>query len=229
MLIPFNNIFNLFFPELCLICENSLIENNQILCVSCRFNLPTTNFSNWKNNEVEKSFYGRVDIEAATSLLYFNRKGNVQQLIHQLKYKNQQIVGAFLGNWLGEDIILSKRFTQLDCIIAVPLHKNKIKKRGYNQVTKFGESLSNKLKIPLLENVLIKVSKTQSQTFKNRFERSKKLDDYFQLSDKKILKNKHILLIDDIITTGATLEACCIQLLKTDNVKISIATMAYTL
>ncbi len=226
---PFQSIFNIFFPELCLICENSLIESNQMLCITCRSNLPVTNFSNWNNNEVEKSFYGRVDVEAATSLLYFNRKGNVQQLIHQLKYKNQQQIGIFLGDWLGEEIVLSERFNTLDYIIAVPLHRNKMKKRGYNQVTKFGEKLSSKLNIPLLENVLIRISKSKTQTFKSRFERSKKIEEHFQLSDKEILKNKHILLIDDIITTGATLEACCIQLLLADNIKISIATMAYTM
>ncbi len=229
MLKPFQNIFNLFFPELCLICENSLIESNQILCITCRLNLPVTNFSNWENNEVEKSFYGRVDIKAATSLLYFNRKGSVQQLIHQLKYKNQQEIGVFLGNWLGDEMVLSKRFNQLDGIIIVPLHKNRFKKRGYNQVAKFGEALSKKLEVPLFNEVLIRISKSKTQTFKSRFERSKKLEEHFQLADKEILKRKHILLIDDIITTGATLEACCIPLLQADNIKISIATMAYTL
>jgi len=225
----FQNTFNIFFPELCLICGNSLVKNNQIICVSCMSNLPLTNFSDWENNEVEKSFFGRVPIEAATSLLYFNRKSKVQQLIHQLKYKNQQKIGVFLGDWLGENMVASKRFETLDYIIAVPLHKNKLKKRGYNQVTKFGERISYKLNIPLLENVLIRISKSKTQTFKTRFERSKKIEEHFQLSDKEILKNKHILLIDDIITTGATLEACCIQLLQTKNIKISVATMAYTL
>ena len=229
MLKPFQNIFNLFFPESCFICENLSIKSNQLLCVYCRSNLPITNFSNWKNNEVEKSFYGRVDVKAATSLLYFSRKGNVQQLIHQLKYKNQQEIGVFLGNWLGDEMLLSKRFNHLDYIIAVPLHKNKMKKRGYNQVAKFGQSLSDKLSVPLLDNVLIRVSKSKTQTFKNRLERSKKLDEHFQLSDKEILKNKHILLIDDIITTGATLEACCMQFSQVKGIKISIATMAYTL
>ncbi len=226
---PLKNIFNLFFPELCLICNRSLIISKQLICVSCRSNLPVTNFCDWSPNEVEKSFYGRVDIISGTSLLYFNRKGNVQKLIHQLKYKKQQKVGLFLGNWLGEAMINSERFKELDAIIPVPLHKNKLKKRGYNQVTTFGISLSKSLKIPLLENILIRVSKTQTQTLKSRFDRSKNMNENFELIDTERLKNKHILLIDDIITTGATLEACCIQLYFTKNIKISIATMAYTL
>ncbi|MCF6223366.1 MAG: ComF family protein [Flavobacteriaceae bacterium] len=226
---PLKNIFNLFFPELCLICNRLLIVSDQLICVSCRSNLPITNFCDWSPNEVEKSFYGRVDIISGTSLLYFNRKGNVQKLIHQLKYKKQQKIGLFLGNWLGQAMINSERFKELDGIIPVPLHKNKLKKRGYNQVTTFGISLSKTLKIPLFENVLIRVSKTQTQTLKNRFDRSKNLNEKFELIDTERFKSKHILLIDDIITTGATLEACCMQLYFTDNIKISIATMAYTL
>lgn len=229
MQFPLKNIFNLFFPELCLICNSSLIVSNQLICVSCRSNLPITNFCNWSPNEVEKSFYGRVDIISGTSLFYFNRKGNVQKLIHQLKYKKQQKIGTLLGYWLGEAILNSGRFKKLDGIIPVPLHKNKLKKRGYNQVTTFGLSLSKILKIPLLENILIRVSKTKTQTLKNRFDRSNNMNEKFELIDEKMLKNKHILLIDDIITTGATLEACCMQLCFTENIKISIATMAYTL
>jgi len=226
---PLKNIFNLFFPELCLICNKSLIVQDQFLCFLCRFDLPITNFCEWSSNEVEKSFYGRVDIVAATSLLYFTRKGNVQKLIHQLKYKKQQKIGIFLGNWLGQSMQNSNRFKNLDYIIPVPLHKNKMKKRGYNQVTTFGKCLSNKLKVPFLENILVRISGSKTQTLKNRLDRSKNLNEKFELMDKTILKNKHILLIDDIITTGATLEACCIQLYDAKNIKISVATMAYTL
>jgi ComF family protein len=223
------NIFNLFFPELCSVCEKSLSGEERIICVPCRLDLPLTNYSNWKGNNVETSFHGRIPIENATSLLYFNKKGNVQKLIHQLKYKNKQEIGTFLGNWLGEEMERSKRFTEIDYIIPVPLHSSKMKKRGYNQVSTFGNSLSDKLNIPFLENVLKRISKSKTQTLKNRFERSKDVDQKFELTDLQILKNKHILLIDDIITTGATLEACSIQLLQSSKIKISIATMAYTL
>ncbi len=223
------NIFNVFFPDICVICENQLIKEEKLLCISCRSDLPLTNFSEWKDNKVESSFQGRILIENATSLLYYKRKGNVQKLIHQLKYKNQQKIGNFLGDWLGEEIINTKRFEKFDFVIPVPLHPNKLKKRGYNQVTTFGESMANKLNAEFLENVLICVSKSKTQTFKNRFERSINVEEKFDLADKELLKNKHILLIDDIITTGATLEACCIPLLRIKNLKISIAIMAYTI
>jgi len=225
----FKNMFNLFFPELCMICGHTLFIEDQVLCISCRSKLPLTYYSQWKDNEVERSFYGRVTIEAATSLLYYNRKGEGQRLIHQLKYKKQQQIGFFLGDWLGQEMIQSHRFNTVDLIIPVPLHKNKLQKRGYNQVTTFGQSLSEKLQIPLLEDVLIRVSKSKTQTFKSRLERSIDMDEKFEVKQGEILNDKHILLIDDVITTGATLEACCIQLRQMKNIKISIATMAYTL
>ena len=223
------NTFNLFYPKLCLTCEKSMVKNENILCISCRNDLPLTNYSEWKGNNIETSFYGRIPVEYATSLLFYSKKGLVQRLIYQLKYKNQQQIGSFLGNWLGEELLLSKRFGSIEYIIPVPLHANKLKQRGYNQVTTFGNSLSKCLKVPFLEDVLIRVSTSKTQTKKNRFERSKNVDEKFDLSNKKILQDKHVLLIDDIITTGATLEACCVQLLQSENIKISIATMAYTL
>ena len=222
------NLFGLFYPKICATCTKVLLNYEEILCFSCSVDLPITNFTKIKENKAEKSFYGRVPIMAVTSLLYFNKRGKVQKLIHQLKYKNQQQIGQFLGDWLGEEIIESKRFENIDCIIPVPLHPKKLKKRGYNQVITFGESLSKKLKIPLIENKLIRISKSYTQTFKNRFDRWKSVEEIFELSDKDFFENKHILLIDDVITTGATLEACCLQLMQTKNIKISIATMVIT-
>ena len=226
---PLNDIFNLFYPERCSICENQLVKGEKTICVSCISELPVTNFCNLKNNNVETSFYGRILVEEATSLFYFHKEGKVQKLIHQLKYKGDQQIGTVLGDWLGENMLESNRFKDIDCIIAVPLHPKKLKKRGFNQLTKFGQILSDKLQVPMIEDVLVKVSVSQTQTKKNRFDRSINVDEKFELSDNRILANKHILLIDDIITTGATLEACSIALLHSKNIKISIATMAYTL
>lgn len=223
-----HNIFDIFFPNTCVICENQLIKAEDMVCISCRSDLPFTQFSSWKDNKVEKSFEGRIRIENATSLLYYKRKGKVQKLIHQLKYKNRQEIGTLLANWLSVEIIESKRFDKIDFIVPVPLHKRKLKKRGYNQVTTFGETLAKSLDSKYLENVLVSISKSATQTLKTRFERSANVQEKFEITNKDILKNKHILLIDDIITTGATLEACCIKLLDIENIRISIATMAYT-
>lgn len=222
------NIYELFYPELCLCCNKALTINEPTICINCRHDLPLTNFTNEATNLVEKSFYGRIQIESATALFYFFKKGKIQHLIHALKYKNQQQVGTLLGNWLGSELVKSNRFSTVDCVIPVPLHKNKLKTRGYNQVTYFGESLANNLQIPFNETVLERISFTKTQTKKVRFERWNNVQELFFVEDEKALENKHILLIDDIITTGATLEACCKAFEKTKNIKISIACMAYT-
>jgi len=222
------DIFNVFFPEVCLCCHEHLTNNELTVCLICRHDLPLTNFSAEKDNLVEKSFYGRIPIENATALFYFLKKGKVQQLIHELKYNKQQQVGVFTGNWLGAEIAESKRFKHIDYIIPVPLHKNKLKTRGYNQVTTFGESLAQKLTAEYNRNFLIKVSSTKTQTKKIRLDRWKNVQELFVVQNKSALENKHILLIDDIITTGATLEACCNAFSNIKGLKISIACMAYT-
>jgi len=223
-----NDIFTIFYPEICLCCKNQLTTNEQLICIDCRHDLPLTDFTNKADNIVEKIFFGRVPVEEATSLLYFLKKGKVQELMHQLKYKNQQKVGTFIGDWLGEILVNSKRFKTIDCIIPVPLHKTKQQLRGYNQVTTFGKSLSKKLNIPFYEGVLLKTSATKTQTKKIRLDRWKNSEHQFILQKTNTLKNKHILLIDDIITTGATLEACITAFKTNKNIKISVATMAYT-
>ncbi len=222
------DIFNIFFPEVCLCCHEHLTSNELTVCLICRHDLPLTNFSTEKDNLVEKSFYGRIPIENATALFYFLKKGKVQQLIHELKYNKQQQVGTFTGNWLGIEISESNRFKNIDYIIPVPLHKKKLKTRGYNQVTTFGKSLAQKLTTEYNTDFLIKVSSTKTQTKKIRLDRWKNVQELFIVQNKNALENKHILIIDDIITTGATLEACCNAFSNIKGLKISIACMAYT-
>lgn len=221
-------IFNLFFPDVCLNCKLQLNKNESLICTQCRHDFPKTNFTNISENFIEKKFYGRVPLHAATSLFYYHKDGKVQQIIHQLKYKNQQEIGTLFGNWLGEDILHSKRFNNIDFIIPVPLHSKKMKTRGYNQLTKFGKALSEKLNSELIEDKLIKIESTETQTHKGRVERWKNTQHLFNLSDIYFFEDKHVLLIDDVVTTGATIESCANQLLKTKNIKISIAVMAFT-
>lgn len=222
------DIFTIFYPNICLCCKNQLTINEALICIDCRHDLPVTNFTNEAGNIVEKIFYGRVPVEEATSLFYFLKKGKVQELIHQLKYKNQQKVGTFIGDWLGEILLDSERFKTIDCIIPVPLHKKKQQLRGYNQVSTFGKSLSKKLNIPFYEAILLKNSATKTQTKKLRLDRWKNSQHQFTIQTTNTLNCKHVLLIDDIITTGATLEACINAFKPYKNIKISIATMAYT-
>ncbi len=222
------DILHIFFPKVCMCCNEHLVNNENTICLICRHDLPLTHFSSETSNLVEQTFYGRIPIKYGTALFYFLKKGKVQQLIHNLKYNNQQQIGVLIGNWLGDEIITSNRIKNIDCIIPVPLHKKKLKERGYNQVTTFGESLSTKLNIPFYENILIRISSAKTQTKNIRFDRWKNVQGLFYVQNNLILENKHILLIDDVITTGATLEACYKALDKANSVKISIACMTYT-
>jgi len=220
------SILNVLFPETCNCCSQCLGDNEKYICTNCRHSLPVTNFHKTNDNTVKKIFYGRAKIEQATALFRFEKKGIVQQLIHRLKYKGQENIGLFLGEWLGEELKAIEHYKTIDIVIPIPLHKNKKRTRGYNQVSKFGMKITEALDIEYIDDVLIKVTNTTSQVTKKRFARWNNNKEIFSSNNLDRIANKHILLVDDIITTGATLEACILELNKADNVKISIATMA---
>ena len=222
------DLFYLFYPNICANCNEQLLQNEKVICIFCRHDLPLTNFHSYTKNKVSRIFSGRIKIEKAYALLFFRKQGVTKNLIHDLKYKGNEEVGVFFGNWIGEIVAKNKEFSTVDFIVPVPIHAKKKKIRGYNQVTKFGECLSMHLKVPLNEAILIRQSATKTQTLKSRFERFNDLESKFSAKNTSIFKEKHILIIDDVITTGATLEACAQELLKTPGIKISILTMSYT-
>ena len=222
----FQNIINLFFPKVCLSCNHVLLDNEIYVCTNCRHDLPVTNYHLDDSDQVKKVFYGRVKLENATALLRFQKKGIVQQLMHNLKYKGHQEIGTFLGAWLGDELKNIDDYKDIDLVIPVPLHKRKLRKRGYNQVILFSEEIANSMNIENLASVLVKVSDTASQVNKSRLARWNSNNETFAIQNLNLIDNKHVLLVDDIITTGATIEACANQLLKAKNVKISVATIA---
>ncbi|CAM4089996.1 ComF family protein [Flavobacterium antarcticum] len=221
-----NSLFNLFFPPACLGCEKFLLANEAVICTQCRHDLPLTNQHLNLENEAMTKFYGRLPIEHVSSLMYFHKKGIAQELIHNLKYRGHQEVGTLIGNWYGTELQNCETLRSIDAIIPIPLHKRKFKKRGYNQVTTFGEALSKQLNCPFDNSILKRLQHSKTQTFKNLMGRNEIKSHTFQSYFTTEHHNKHFLLIDDVMTTGATLEAAGKALLEIPGIKISIVCMA---
>jgi ComF family protein len=222
----FKSIINLFFPPVCAGCHSFLLSNENVICTLCRHNIPLTNHHLNPENESFKKFYGRIPVEHSSALLYFHKKGIVQELIHNLKYKGQEEIGTVLGEWYADDLKNSTIIQSVDEIIPVPLHKRKLRERGYNQVTNFGLELSKNLNIPYESNILLRNVYSKTQSKKTLLNRSDGIDTIFDVVFTDKDHNKHFLLIDDVITTGSTLEACSHALLKIPGAKISIVCMA---
>ncbi len=218
----------LFYPIYCAACDNPLYKNERILCTSCRHKLPLGNFHKVNAKKIEKVFYGRSKIENATSLLVFEKDGLVQNLIHNLKYRGREEIGQELGIWLGNELSKSIDYQDIDSIIPVPLHPRRLRERGFNQVEKFGKEIAKKLDAEYVDFVLKKNSYNQKQSKNSRLTRWKNTSETFGIQNESLLENKHILIVDDIVTTGATIEACVNVLKIIPGIKISVATMAIT-
>jgi ComF family protein len=220
-----NDFFNLIFPKLCCACNQSLLKNENIICTSCIVSLPKTNFHLDKENPVNNIFWGRVQVEMATSFYSFSKSSRVQQLLHHLKYKGVKEVGSVVGKLFGYELKQSKYFNNIQYIIPVPLHKNKIKKRGYNQSEWIAKGLSEAMNIPINLDYLYRRSDSKTQTKKSRYKRWENVEEIFGVNGE-MLDNTTILLVDDVVTTGATLEACAQELIQ-HGCKVYIATIAF--
>ncbi|WP_396636511.1 ComF family protein [Maribacter sp. R77961] len=221
-----NAINNLLLPRVCFGCNARLNGGEQLLCTVCRHHLPLTDYTFNDENRVDRIFYGRINIKKANSLLFFSNQGIVKNLIHNLKYRNQEQIGAFLGDWFGQQISENNYLEKVDYVIPVPIHKKRLKKRGYNQTSLFAQRLAFHLNSSYLDNVLIKTANTKTQTKKSRLARWYDNRSLYEVTDEKILENKKILLVDDVITTGATMEICAQPLKKIKGTIVYIASMA---
>lgn len=222
----FESIINLFFPKVCSGCSSFLLSNENVICTVCRHDIPLTNHHLNPENDAFKKFYGRIPVIHTSALFYFHKKGIVQELIHNLKYKGHEEIGAILGEWYAEDLKTIELLQSVDEIIPVPLHKRKLKERGYNQVTAFGKALSSSLNVNYNDSILVRNVYSKTQSKKNLLGRTEGIESTFDVSFTEKDHNKHFLLIDDVITTGSTLEACSRALLKIPGSKISIVCMA---
>ena len=222
-----SHFVDLLFPRLCQACKANLLGTEDLICTDCLYNLPYTNFHLQAGNIVAQQFWGKVKLEHAYALLYFEKGGKVQHLMHQFKYRGMQKIGNKLGSIAGAQLLQTPMLQTVDHIIPVPLHKSRMRERGYNQSANFAKGLASTLQATVLENNLVRAVKTSTQTRKSRFARFENMQQVFALARPEELQGKHILLVDDIITTGSTLEACAQELLKVPGLKLSIATIAY--
>jgi ComF family protein len=220
------SLLHLAFPHLCKGCGSDIIDLGNEICFRCLSALPETNFHLHPDNPMEKMFWGRLPIHGAAALYYFTKESLMQQLVHQLKYRNQRELGIYMGKIVGH--ALSERFNHIDLLVPLPLFPAKERKRGYNQSQLLCEGISKVLQKPVLDKVVIRTTHTESQTKKNRVERWQNMEGKFELKDSSVISGKHVLLVDDVVTTGATLEACARELLKAGNVQLSIATLCFS-
>ena len=221
----YESLLQIFFPSLCLACSRKLFAHESYLCIHCMFDLPRTRFHTDDANKVAQIFWGRVPVVHATSWLFFRKGSRFQRLIHQLKYKGMHEIGFAMGQWMGYDL-LGSGFCEVDLVVPVPLHPKKLKMRGYNQSERIAAGLSDVLKKPLVTGCLVRNRFTDTQTRKSRFSRWQNVEGIFGLVESQRVAGRHILLVDDVVTTGATLEAAATALLAGGAGKVSIATLA---
>lgn len=221
-----SDFISLFYPQLCLSCEQGLPSIKGIMCPTCDYHLDQTDMHLERENEFTDRFWGRVKIHTGAAMYRFVKGGRAQQLIHKLKYKGKRQIGRRLGQAYGVALSDSPYFDQIDGIVPVPLHPRKLQSRGYNQSLAWAKGLSMTMGVKVMDDILLKEIWTSTQTTKSRLERFDNVKASFRLKNSDRVKGKHILLVDDVLTTGATLEACAHQLLEIEGVKVSFATIA---
>ncbi len=220
-----NHFFELFFPRLCVCCENRLVDSEKSICINCLHQLPTTNHLMSADNKLEEFFAGRFPFVRIASFAYFVKGGSIQKIIHEIKYRHNPLLATYIGEICGKGILKSGFFGAVDYIVPIPLHKKRLKQRGYNQALMIAKGISNKTGFEVNEDNLIRIINNPSQTKNSKFERWKNTEGIFDIRNKSLFEGKHILLVDDVVTTGSTIEVCAKLILSCPNAKISIFTV----
>jgi ComF family protein len=221
------DFLSLIYPRNCVACGNSLFKHEEQVCNYCYVNLPKTNFHKQERNPVDALFYGRTPLLLASSFYLFTKKGSIQKVLHAIKYKHNKELAVLVGKWYAEDLKHDPIISKADYVIPVPLHSKKLKTRGYNQSEEFAKGLAEGLQTTLDTEVLKRKEFTETQTKKSKYERWENVEDVFELIAPETFKNKQVVLVDDVITTGATIEACCQLLQQIEGIQISVLSIAY--
>jgi ComF family protein len=222
----FDDFVDLLYPRVCPCCGQNLLNHEKLICNKCLYFIPKTNFHQFKDNPVAQLFWGRINIENATAYYFFDKGSKFQALIHNMKYRGQKEIGYEMGRVFGNELKASDVFNKIDLVIPVPLHARKQKIRGYNQSEWIARGIGERMEKPVDTSTLYREVESETQTNKTRYERWKNVENIFRLKNEDNLKEKHILLVDDVITTGSTLEACAKVILDIENTKVSVATLA---
>jgi ComF family protein len=222
-----DDFLSLIYPRLCICCDMPLVKQEKILCTKCTLDLPRTHYHLLPDNPVEQLFWGRTRLEKATSYFLFQKGSRYQKLLHYLKYKGFRTIGSELGKRFGAELMQNSYFDEADVLVPVPLHPKKERKRGYNQSLAIAEGLALQLHKPISHKNLYRKHSSETQTRKGRYERWENVSELFDLHEPEEFAGKHVLLIDDVVTTGSTLEACAATLHRSNQCKVSIATLAF--
>jgi ComF family protein len=221
-----SDFVSLFYPSCCVACNDSLVKGESSLCTRCLLELPQTNYHLMPDNPLRNRLAGRIPVEYVFAFLKFAKNGKTQHLLHSLKYKGNAEIGVSLGRVFGQKLIDSGQSWTFDGVVPVPLHPSRLRRRGYNQSTKFADGISEVMGMPVFDEIVIRKTRTETQTRKTKLKRWENVSDVFELVENSNIDGKHLLIIDDVITTGATIEACANSLLRAASVSISVASIA---
>lgn len=221
-----SSFLSLLFPRCCIVCGSPLAKGEECLCTMCNIELPRTNYHLRKDNPVEQLFWGKIPLERATSFFFYRKGSDFRQILHQLKYGGQKEIGAIMGRYMAAELLESGFFGGVDMILPVPLHKKKQQARGYNQSEWISRGVAAVTGIPIDTESVIRRKNTETQTRKSSLERWENVEGIFELHHAESLVGKHILIIDDVLTTGATTVACASCLTKVEGIQISVLTLA---
>jgi ComF family protein len=222
-----HSALHLFYPHTCTGCGSDLLPQHELLCGQCIVQLPHTGYAALPDNPVEKMFTGRLPLQSAAAQFYFTKDALVQHLIHQLKYKGNTDIGLYMGRLMGQALLETNRFCGIDCLVPLPMYAAKERQRGYNQATILCRGMAEAMSLPISAQQVIRQRSTQTQTRKQRTGRWQNVEGSFAVAAPEALAGKHILLVDDVVTTGATLDACGNAILQVAGARISIATLAF--